>query len=122
MAVQRQTAASRSDNPAIKLQHGNVGGVPTTTPTNPPSKFAHTPNFKASLGHLPAPPPPLPSPVPPPPGNPGIAGLHEMWLASKAIWNLTSTVIENQAKSQRHIEINTKNIESNGGAKANRRL
>ncbi|OIT07299.1 14 kda proline-rich protein dc2.15 [Nicotiana attenuata] len=67
MAVHKQTAASKSASPAIKLQHGIVGGLPITAPTNPPTKFAHTPNFRASLGHLLCPlpaPPPFPEPPP----------------------------------------------------------
>lgn len=52
MAVQRQTAASRSANPWMRLQHGLVDGVPMVTPINPPSKSAHTPNFRVSLGHV----------------------------------------------------------------------
>ena len=53
MAVQRQMAASRSARPFKRVQQGAVGGVPMTTPTNPPSKFAQTPNLRVSLGHLP---------------------------------------------------------------------
>lgn len=52
MAVQRQTAASRSARPWMRLQHGVLGGVPTTTPSNPLSKLAHTPSFRVSLGHV----------------------------------------------------------------------
>lgn len=52
MAVQRQTAASRSVRPAMRVQHGVFGGVPTTTPSRPPSKSAHIPNFRASRGHV----------------------------------------------------------------------
>ncbi|CAK9171124.1 unnamed protein product [Ilex paraguariensis] len=53
MAVQRQTAASRSARPPKRLQHGFFGGVPTTMLSNPRSKSAQTPNFRASLGHVP---------------------------------------------------------------------
>lgn len=49
MAVQRQTAASKSAKPWISEQQGSVGGDPTTTFTNP-SKSAHTPSFSVSLG------------------------------------------------------------------------
>lgn len=50
MAVQRQTAASRSARPARRLQHGVFGGVPTTMWTKSFNKLAHTPSFRASLG------------------------------------------------------------------------
>ncbi|EYU30298.1 hypothetical protein MIMGU_mgv1a017316mg [Erythranthe guttata] len=50
MAVQRQTAASRSANPAMRLQHGVFGGVPIVRPINPPSKLVHTPSFRVSFG------------------------------------------------------------------------
>ena len=52
MAVQRQTAASRSASPLMRVQHGVFGGVPTTTCTRPLSKSAHTPNFSVSFGHV----------------------------------------------------------------------
>lgn len=52
MAVQRQRATSRSTSPSSSEQHGRVGGDPTTIVASP-SKLAHTPSFKASLGHLP---------------------------------------------------------------------
>ncbi|CAA2996443.1 Hypothetical predicted protein [Olea europaea subsp. europaea] len=55
MAVQRQTAASRSARPWIREQHGVFGGVPMVTPSNPPRRLGHTPNFKASLGQVPLP-------------------------------------------------------------------
>ncbi|KAL4355023.1 hypothetical protein GQ457_06G037680 [Hibiscus cannabinus] len=51
-AVQRQTAASRSAKPWMREQHGCTGGEPTTTLTKL-STSAHTPNLRASLGHLP---------------------------------------------------------------------
>ena len=51
MAVQRQIAASRLARPWMRLQHGFFGGEPTTTLTNP-SKSAHTPNFRVSLGQV----------------------------------------------------------------------
>lgn len=53
IAVQRHTAASKSAKPSMRLQHGFFGGVPMVTPINPPSKLAHTPSFRASLGQLP---------------------------------------------------------------------
>ncbi|KAJ7011418.1 hypothetical protein NC653_001754 [Populus alba x Populus x berolinensis] len=53
MAVQRQTAASRSRRPWMTLQQGFTGGVPTVTLSNEPSKSAHTPNLSASFGHFP---------------------------------------------------------------------
>ncbi|KAL5727856.1 hypothetical protein ACHQM5_001001 [Ranunculus cassubicifolius] len=53
MAVQRHIAASRSANPWRRLQHSLLEGVlPTTTLTNPPSKFPHAPNCRTSLGQL----------------------------------------------------------------------
>ena len=52
IAVQRQTAASRSARPWMREQHGVFGGVPITTPSRAPSKLAQTPNFKASLGQV----------------------------------------------------------------------
>ena len=48
-AVQRQTAASRSARPLIRLQQGRVGGDPTTTFTKP-SKLAQTPKRRVSIG------------------------------------------------------------------------
>ncbi|CAA6666810.1 unnamed protein product [Spirodela intermedia] len=41
--VQRQTAASRSASPLIRLQQGSFGGVTLT----------QTPSLRASMGHLP---------------------------------------------------------------------
>ncbi|KAL4352078.1 hypothetical protein GQ457_06G037720 [Hibiscus cannabinus] len=52
MAVQRQTAASRSTRPWRREQHGCTGGEPTVALTKL-STLAHTPNLRASLGHLP---------------------------------------------------------------------
>ena len=52
IAVQRQTAASRSARPWMREQHGVLGGVPTTAPISPPSKLAHTPNLRVSLGQV----------------------------------------------------------------------
>lgn len=52
-AVQRQSAASRSIRPPSKEQHGWSGGAPTSAPTAPLSNLAHTPSFRASLGHFP---------------------------------------------------------------------
>ena len=34
-------------------QQGKFGGAPTTAPTDPLSNLAHTPSFRASLGHFP---------------------------------------------------------------------
>ncbi|MFS8032324.1 hypothetical protein Hanom_Chr17g01556251 [Helianthus anomalus] len=51
MAVHRQTAASRSARPLMRVQHGLVGGEPTSTEIKP-SKLAHTPSFKVSLGQV----------------------------------------------------------------------
>ncbi|KAL9671010.1 hypothetical protein QQ045_008573 [Rhodiola kirilowii] len=50
MAVQRQTAASRSISPERREQQGASGGVPTTAFTGPSNSLAHTPSFSASLG------------------------------------------------------------------------
>ncbi|KAG6427735.1 hypothetical protein SASPL_111982 [Salvia splendens] len=52
-AVHRHTAASRSAKPSMSVQHGVLGGVPTTRCTKAFSKLAQTPNFKVSLGHFP---------------------------------------------------------------------
>ena len=52
MAVQRQTAASRSARPPMRLQQGVLGGVPTTRCIKSFNKLAHTPNLRASLGQV----------------------------------------------------------------------
>ncbi|GER28035.1 amino acid adenylation domain-containing protein [Striga asiatica] len=52
IAVHKQTAASRSASPWIRVQHGVFGGVPIVMSINPPSKSAHTPNFSVSLGQV----------------------------------------------------------------------
>ena len=52
MAVQRQTAASRSASPSMREQQGVFGGVPTTTLTKPLSTSAQTPSFRVSLGQV----------------------------------------------------------------------
>lgn len=52
MAVQRQTAASRSTSPCRTEQQGVSGGFPMTVPTAPSSILAQTPSFRASLGQL----------------------------------------------------------------------
>ncbi|KAI4327105.1 hypothetical protein L6164_019605 [Bauhinia variegata] len=52
MAVQRQTATSRSRSPSSTEQHGWSNGEPTTAPTGPLSSLAHTPSFSASLVQL----------------------------------------------------------------------
>lgn len=49
MAVQRQTAASKSTKPSSNAQHLLDSGVPTTTLTKPRTS-AHTPSFSVSLG------------------------------------------------------------------------
>ena len=46
MAVQRQSAASRSTRPSSSVQHGSVGGTPTLALMRP-SKLAHTPSLSA---------------------------------------------------------------------------
>ena len=48
-AVHKQTAASRSTSPSIKLQHDEVGVVPIITPTKSLSILVHAPNFKISV-------------------------------------------------------------------------
>ncbi|KAG6382734.1 hypothetical protein SASPL_157558 [Salvia splendens] len=52
-AVQRHTAASRSAKPLTRVQHGVLGGFPTTRCTKSFNKLAHTPNLSVSLGHFP---------------------------------------------------------------------
>lgn len=52
MAVQRQTAASRSAKPLRRVQQGVLGGVPTTRCTKSFNRSAHTPSLRVSLGHL----------------------------------------------------------------------
>ncbi|KAJ9549832.1 LOW QUALITY PROTEIN: hypothetical protein OSB04_022375 [Centaurea solstitialis] len=52
MAVQRQTAASRSARPPIRVQQGVFGGVPTTRWTRSLSKLAQTPNLRVSFGQV----------------------------------------------------------------------
>ncbi|GAV71790.1 hypothetical protein CFOL_v3_15279, partial [Cephalotus follicularis] len=51
MAVQRQTAASRSARPEIRVQQGVEAEDPTTMFTKP-NKFAHTPSFSVSIGQV----------------------------------------------------------------------
>ncbi|KAL1201701.1 hypothetical protein V5N11_006242 [Cardamine amara subsp. amara] len=48
-AVQRQTAASRSTKPSMRLQQGVMGGVPRVTSFNKLSALTQTP----SLGQVP---------------------------------------------------------------------
>lgn len=50
-AVQRQTAASRSTKPSMRLQQGLTGGAPNVTFTKL-SALTQTPSFKASFGHV----------------------------------------------------------------------
>ncbi|KAF8092489.1 hypothetical protein N665_0413s0031 [Sinapis alba] len=52
-AVQRQTAASRSTKPLIRLQHGVTGGVPRVTSFNKFNALTQTPSCKVSLGQVP---------------------------------------------------------------------
>lgn len=49
MAVQRQSAASKSAKSLIKAQQSLVGGVPTIMFTSPKT-LAQTPSFRVSLG------------------------------------------------------------------------
>lgn len=51
ITVQRQTAASKSASPSMRLQHGVTGGSPIVTLTRLPSTSRQTPNLRASLGH-----------------------------------------------------------------------
>lgn len=51
IAVHKHNAASRSAKPEIKVQHSSVGGVPTTSWTNP-NQLPQTRNLSVSLGHL----------------------------------------------------------------------
>ena len=50
-AVQRQTAASRSTRPSMRLQHGLTGGAPNVT-FNKLSALTQTPSFTVSFGHV----------------------------------------------------------------------
>uniref|UniRef100_A0A251RTZ3 Uncharacterized protein n=1 Tax=Helianthus annuus TaxID=4232 RepID=A0A251RTZ3_HELAN len=52
IAVQRQTAASRSASPLRSVQHGVFGGFPTTRWIRSLSKLAHTPNLSVSFGQV----------------------------------------------------------------------
>ncbi|KAL8200822.1 hypothetical protein R6Q57_012161 [Mikania cordata] len=52
MAAQRQTAASRSTNPARRVQHCALGGVPMTAWGRPLSKFRHTSNLCVFIGQV----------------------------------------------------------------------
>ena len=52
IAVHRQTAASMSASPWRRVQHGLADEEPTSTPTKPPSRLAHTASFKVSLGQV----------------------------------------------------------------------
>jgi len=51
IAVQRQTAASKSAKPWINVQHLLEAGLPTITLTSPRTS-AQTPSFNVSLGHF----------------------------------------------------------------------
>lgn len=51
IAVQRQTAASRSTKPSINEQHGTTGGLPTLALIKP-STSAHTPSLSALIGQV----------------------------------------------------------------------
>jgi len=51
MAVQRQSAASKSAKSLIKAQQSLVGGVPIITFTSPKT-LAQTPSFRVSLGQV----------------------------------------------------------------------
>lgn len=52
IAVQRQTAASKSTSPSSSGQQGSLGGDPIFTSLIRFSTFAQTPNFSALTGHL----------------------------------------------------------------------
>uniref|UniRef100_A0A0D3HGG1 Uncharacterized protein n=1 Tax=Oryza barthii TaxID=65489 RepID=A0A0D3HGG1_9ORYZ len=51
MAVQRQTAASRSTRPSSSEQQGSYGDTAPTLALTRPSTLAHTCSFSASRGH-----------------------------------------------------------------------
>ncbi|CAN1185996.1 hypothetical protein LINPERHAP2_LOCUS37883, partial [Linum perenne] len=53
MAVQRQTAASRSASPLIKLQQGLADVLPILILSKLLSTLPHTPNLSASMGQFP---------------------------------------------------------------------
>lgn len=53
IAVQRQTAASTSTRPWMRVQHGATGGLPIVMLSNPCNTLAQTPSFRASVGHFP---------------------------------------------------------------------
>lgn len=55
IAVQRQSAASRSTNPSIREQHGTTGGFPTLALIKL-STSAHTPSLSALIGQVVPPP------------------------------------------------------------------
>lgn len=55
IAVQRQSAASRSTNPSIREQHGTTGGLPTLALIKL-STSAHTPSLSALIGQVVPPP------------------------------------------------------------------
>lgn len=52
IAVQRQTAASRSTRSWMRGQQGVFGGVPKTTLSKFFNTLAQTPSLRASLGHV----------------------------------------------------------------------
>ncbi|KAK9052315.1 hypothetical protein SSX86_028944 [Deinandra increscens subsp. villosa] len=52
MAVQRQTAASRSASPPMRLQHSVFGWLPRTRLRRPLSTLAHAPNLSVSIGQV----------------------------------------------------------------------
>lgn len=52
IAVQRQSAASKSAKPSSNAQHWLEAGDPTTTLTSP-RMSAQTPSFSVSVGHFP---------------------------------------------------------------------
>ncbi|XP_017253768.1 uncharacterized protein LOC108223838 [Daucus carota subsp. sativus] len=51
IALQRQTAASKSKRPSMILQHGIFGGLPISGPIVLPSMSPQTPSLRTSLGH-----------------------------------------------------------------------
>jgi hypothetical protein len=53
MAVQRQSAASRSATPCSSGQHFSLGLAPTTACTSPLSASTHASSFSVLSGHLP---------------------------------------------------------------------
>lgn len=50
--VQRHRATSASARPPRRLQHGFLGGLPSSKLIKPLSRLAQAPSFSVSIGHL----------------------------------------------------------------------